>query len=307
MQPRAPAKTFSAANRGMSRWRQRRGYAGLWRRRHQRAVQLASQGLQLVLGSASTAQCTPGRFCRFSARRRQASGAFSARNVEQHFRQRTVAICPVRPAAASQSCFGVSLSHLSSARFGTGHALRSNVHETTLLIVRNFIARSGWEIPAMKPSFASARSLTERPKRILLAEDDDAFRLLLADVLRADGHDVIEVCDGQHLLDKIAGALSDGNALEGIELILSDIRMPHFNALEVIAAMRSARIDVPIVLMTAFGDERTHDQAQLLGVFGVLDKPFEFDDLRTVVCNVLFGHINGVTVPENDSRHRSEP
>jgi DNA-binding NtrC family response regulator len=76
--------------------------------------------------------------------------------------------------------------------------------------------------------------------------------------------------------------------------------MPHFNALEVVTAMRSARIKIPILLMTAFADGRTHDQAQLLGVLGVLDKPFEVDDLRTVVCNVLFGHIIGVAVPENE-------
>jgi CheY-like chemotaxis protein len=152
----------------------------------------------------------------------------------------------------------------------------------------------------MKPSFAVARSLTEHPKRILLAEDDDAFRTFLGDVLRADGHEVIEVGDGQLLLEWVAGALSDGNDLKGIDLILSDIRMPHFNALEVVTAMRNARIDVPILLMTAFGDGRTHDQAQLLGVLGVLDKPFEVDDLRTVVCNVLFGHVIGVGLPDNE-------
>jgi len=64
--------------------------------------------------------------------------------------------------------------------------------------------------------------------------------------------------------------------------------------------MRSARIEVPIRLMTAFGDGRTHDQAKLLGVLGVLDKLFKVDDLRTVVCNVLIGHIIGVAVPENE-------
>ena len=157
----------------------------------------------------------------------------------------------------------------------------------------------------MKPSFATARSLSERPKTILLAEDDDAFRGFLAHVLRGDGHEVIEVSDGKLLIERVAGALSEGTNLEGIDLVLSDIRMPHFDALEVVKAMHSAMIEVPIVLMTAFGDSQTHERARLLGVLGVLDKPFEVDNLRTVVCNVLFGHLVGIAVPDNEAEHEA--
>jgi CheY-like chemotaxis protein len=152
----------------------------------------------------------------------------------------------------------------------------------------------------MSKVFGPLRSLAERRKRILLAEDDSAFRAFLADVLRDDGHDVVEVSDGQRLLEMIASAIADGDALDGIDLILSDIRMPRFNALEVAASLRSACIEVPILLMTAFGDDDTHQRAHMLGVLGVLDKPFEVDALRTAVCDVLFGHIVGVAVAENE-------
>jgi two-component system, response regulator, stage 0 sporulation protein F len=152
----------------------------------------------------------------------------------------------------------------------------------------------------MKPSFAQARSLTPQPKRILLAEDDDEFRGYLADVLRDDGYEVLEVSDGQKLIERVAGALSDGSSLEGIDLVLSDIRMPHCDALEVVKGIRSARIEVPILLMTGFGDRRTHERAQKLGVLGVLDKPFDVDDLRTVICNVVFGPIVANAVPVNE-------
>jgi CheY-like chemotaxis protein len=152
----------------------------------------------------------------------------------------------------------------------------------------------------VKSSFAQARTPAERPKRILLAEDDSAFRALLVDVLRADGHQVVEVSDGQELLEKIASAITDGSELDGIDLIVSDNRMPRFHALDVAAALHKASIEVPMLLMTAFGDRNTHQQAQLLGVLGVLDKPFEVDALRTTVCDILFGHIVGAARPANE-------
>jgi CheY-like chemotaxis protein len=152
----------------------------------------------------------------------------------------------------------------------------------------------------MQSSFAHAQSLSERPKRVLLAEDDDAFRMFLADVLRGDGHEIIEVDNGLRLLEQIASVAAEGSGLEKFDLIVSDIRMPHFDAFEVVAAMRRAEIDVPVVLMTAFGDSRTHEWAEQCRVLDVLDKPFEVDELRTVVCNVLFGHIIGVAAPANE-------
>ena len=135
----------------------------------------------------------------------------------------------------------------------------------------------------MQEPFAIDAPMSARPYRILLAEDDEAFRGLLADVLRGDGYEVEEASDGRVLLDTIAGALTAYESLEGIDLILSDIRMPQFNALEVLSGMRGACVNVPVVLMTAFGDDRTHERARQLGVACVLDKPFDVDDLRAAV------------------------
>jgi DNA-binding response OmpR family regulator len=124
-------------------------------------------------------------------------------------------------------------------------------------------------------------------KRILLAEDDHEFRCLLADTLSNDGYAIEAVGDGKVLLDRIMGAASNGGSLCGIDLILSDIRLSNCDAFEIMKGMRDANIAVPILLMTAFGDQRTHERAAQLGALGVMDKPFELDDLRMVVWHVL--------------------
>ncbi len=147
----------------------------------------------------------------------------------------------------------------------------------------------------MIPTFSSIRNHTQRPRRILLAEDDDEFRGFLADVLRDDGHEVVEVGDGRLLLQRIAVAVTDGDNLEGIDLVLSDVRMPHADAFEVVSGIRRAKIDVPVLLMTAFGDQNTHEQARQLGVLCVFDKPFDVDDLRTIVCNVPLAYIDATS------------
>jgi DNA-binding response OmpR family regulator len=123
------------------------------------------------------------------------------------------------------------------------------------------------------------------PFRILLAEDDDDMRCVVADSLRSDGYDVIELADGEVLL-ALASRLETGANGGSVDLIVSDIRMPTCGGLEVLSALRDARCHVPVILMTAFGDEITRQQAARLSAV-LFDKPFDLDDLRTAVKNLL--------------------
>jgi DNA-binding response OmpR family regulator len=139
------------------------------------------------------------------------------------------------------------------------------------------------------PWRASATTLLEPhrgPFRILLAEDDDAMRALVADALRTDGHDVVELADGGRLLVDIAARLKDGGGDGSLDLIVSDIRMPICSGLQILAALRDAHWHTPVILMTAFGDEATRRHAESLSAV-LFDKPFDLDDLRTAVTNLL--------------------
>jgi len=121
------------------------------------------------------------------------------------------------------------------------------------------------------------------PLRVLLAEDDAAFRELLASVLRGNGYEVLEASNGEELLDHVAFGLMRGEKYRTFDLIVSDIRMPRHTGLEILNGMRSANLAVPVILITAFGDAETHRIAYELGA-RVLDKPFDMTELELAVA-----------------------
>jgi DNA-binding response OmpR family regulator len=126
-----------------------------------------------------------------------------------------------------------------------------------------------------------------RVNRILLAEDDDELRAWLAAALRDDGYAVDEAENGMDLLAKLARSLlglPDGGP---VDVVVSDIRMPGFSGLEVLAALRNTDHTVPVILITAFGDEETHELAGRLGANAVIDKPFDVHQLRMVLSSIV--------------------
>jgi len=127
---------------------------------------------------------------------------------------------------------------------------------------------------------------SEPPARLLLAEDDFELRELLACVLRADGHEVVEARDGNELWALLAPDGAPDSALS-FSLVVSDVHMPGLTAFEVLLRLQRASSGTPVILITAFGDPTTHFHALHLGASRVLDKPFDFDELREAVHQTL--------------------
>ena len=63
-------------------------------------------------------------------------------------------------------------------------------------------------------------------------------------------------------------------------LILSDINMPGMSGLEMLPKVKAARPNVPVIMITAYGDEATKRKATELGAAGLLTKPIDFGLLR---------------------------
>ena len=117
------------------------------------------------------------------------------------------------------------------------------------------------------------------PVRILVADDKPEMRKLIANRLRKEGYEVIEAEDGPSLIDKIIRGIVDDRMPRAPDLIITDVRMPGMSGLEVLAQLRRNDWATPVILITAFGDEKTHAEAERLGAATVLDKPFDMDDL----------------------------
>jgi DNA-binding response OmpR family regulator len=121
------------------------------------------------------------------------------------------------------------------------------------------------------------------PLTVLLAEDDDDLRSLVATILRKDGHVVIEARDGSDLMADLACAYLGGSECTDEPLVVTDLRLPVADSLSVIRAIRSQGRRPSFILITAFGDDATHAEAEGLGALAVLDKPFDLDRLRNAV------------------------
>ncbi len=126
---------------------------------------------------------------------------------------------------------------------------------------------------------------TSVPARVLLAEDDPAMRSMIAFALRRDGYEVCEVKDGNQLLKRLADRML--RPTWDVDLVISDIRMPGKTGLDVLAGLRKADWSMPVILITAFGDEAVHDEAKRLGAATVINKPFDLDELRHAVQSAV--------------------
>jgi len=122
--------------------------------------------------------------------------------------------------------------------------------------------------------------------RVLVAEDDFDMRAMIAAALRADGYSVVEAANGIELLDAIAVGLISGRSEDAFDVVLSDVRMPRVNGIDVITRLREASWTVPVIIMTASGDETFLARLSELGI-RLLEKPFDLDDLRDAIATAI--------------------
>lgn len=143
--------------------------------------------------------------------------------------------------------------------------------------------RDGYRRPRTRAQWAMEFHREEaEPTRILLAEDDDEMRRMLAEWLRRDGYLVSEARDGIELTERICEALfGEGRAVP--DVLITDLRMPGRDGLDVVSLLRGADSTIPVILITAFGGDETHLRAARLGADAVFDKPLDLDELRAAV------------------------
>jgi two-component system cell cycle response regulator CpdR len=117
--------------------------------------------------------------------------------------------------------------------------------------------------------------------RILIVDDEESMRLLVARAIAMDGHDITAAEDGAEALE-ILGS-QDG----AFDLMLTDIQMPIMDGIAL--ALTAAR-DFPeltILLMTGFADQRERASGLDAIAHDVISKPFSVADIRTAVADAL--------------------
>ena len=103
---------------------------------------------------------------------------------------------------------------------------------------------------------------------VLLVEDEDALRLVLRDLLEREGYSVIEARDGVQALDEIDRAAPDALVL--------DINLPRLDGYQVLSHLRArpATAGLPVLVLTAKGDEESEVKVFESGANDFITKPF---------------------------------
>ncbi len=115
--------------------------------------------------------------------------------------------------------------------------------------------------------------------RILLIEDDASTAAALQKVLRAEGYDVDVAARGD---DGLAQACQ-----QSYHVVVTDLRLPGLDGLELVAQLHAAKPKQPIILTTAHGTTETAIEATKLGACDYLLKPFEADELLDLVASAV--------------------
>ena len=113
--------------------------------------------------------------------------------------------------------------------------------------------------------------------KVLIVEDERLIRWSIAETLEQVGHVVIEAEDGAAAVRLLT------NPAEPVDAVVLDYRLPDSNDLALLAQIRRLSPRSAVILMTAFGTPEMTRRALELGVYQVMNKPFEMHDLQSAL------------------------
>jgi two-component system cell cycle response regulator CpdR len=117
--------------------------------------------------------------------------------------------------------------------------------------------------------------------RILIAEDEESLRSLVARALSQDGHAVVTATDGAEALDVLTREQG------GFELLLTDIRMPIMDGIALALAAARDHPNLAILLMTGYADQRERASNLEALIHDVIAKPFSLTTIRNAVRDAI--------------------
>ncbi|HEY2326617.1 MAG TPA: HD domain-containing phosphohydrolase [Gaiellaceae bacterium] len=116
--------------------------------------------------------------------------------------------------------------------------------------------------------------------RVLLIDDEDVVRGLMAEILESAGHDVTTAVTAENALE-----LLDANVT--FDLVVSDVMMPGLSGLDLLENVRGRQASLPVVLVTGAGTYDTLSEALTRGAAGLVTKPFTHAELKDAAKHAI--------------------
>jgi DNA-binding NtrC family response regulator len=120
-----------------------------------------------------------------------------------------------------------------------------------------------------------------RLKKILVVDDDQQLREMLLEVLSSLDYFPIGVEDGEEALSQLK--------IQDFDLVISDIRMPKMNGLDLLKNIKKTDSDIPVVMITGFPSTCPVQTAMQEGADGYLAKPFRIEKIDELMRDLLYG------------------
>lgn len=171
------------------------------------------------------------------------------------------------------SCYGIARAHGGSIRYepAPGGGAR-------FVVELPQVSGEPKPLPSIAP-----RSRVGGTETLLLVEDDPRVRRTTALMLKRHGYEVVEAVDADEALSRF-----DEHG-EAIALVLSDIRLPGMDGVELATALRGRRAGLPVLLMSGYVPEQTHEAPLRDGTYAFLAKPFSVDAMTRQLRRLLDG------------------
>jgi CheY-like chemotaxis protein len=119
--------------------------------------------------------------------------------------------------------------------------------------------------------------------RILVVDDEPAFREMVKLVLEDEGHEVLAAANGVEALKTLRSRIGD------LSLVVLDLRMPGIDGLAVLDEIRAMAADLPVLVTTGYADVMEKQEAIRKGAGFVLEKPYRVNDLKSALAGLLGG------------------
>lgn len=114
-------------------------------------------------------------------------------------------------------------------------------------------------------------SRNEPKRKVLIVDDESGMRHMLSVLLQREGYEIDTATDGKAGLDKVK--------LNQYDLVLCDIRMPEMDGLSFLESTKNINAQLPVIMMSAFGNVDTAIEAMKKGAYDYVSKPFKADEI----------------------------
>lgn len=116
-------------------------------------------------------------------------------------------------------------------------------------------------------------------EKILVVDDEQSLREVLSIMLKRAGYAVTAVSDGEEAIEQVQKEIFD--------LVITDLRMPKVDGMEVLRAVKSASPETVVLIITAFATADSAVEAMKQGAYDYLTKPFQVDEVQLIIRNAL--------------------